>query len=162
MRKLQSAEERDSSARAAQLIRSFRQVHRSMLKMMRIQADLLDLTPVQMMVLHALSEEPNLSLSDLAERVQLGCSTVSGVVKRLVEAGILERKRLEEDQRTIAIRLTEKGNQLDEQAFGDDSLMSKALRNLLQFPVENIDTLLALHQQLTEILDTEGERKRDE
>lgn len=144
--------EQQTAARAQELLHSFRQVQRSMTSLMRVQADRLGLTPVQMLVLHTLAEESNLSLNDLSERIQLGCSTVSGVVKRLVESGLVERDRLDEDQRTMAIRLTEHGRQLDNLAYGRDSLMSEAFLRFLKFTEEDIDTLLRLHKELIRIL----------
>lgn len=122
---------------------------------MRLQGDALGLTPVQMMVIRVLAEESNLSLSELSERIQLGCSTVSGVVKRLVECDVVERDRLDEDQRTVAIRLTDKGRDLQNRAFGDDSLMWKALYNFLQLPEQDITTLLGLHKELIRKLKVE-------
>jgi MarR family transcriptional regulator, organic hydroperoxide resistance regulator len=142
-----------SVAPARELLYSFREVHRSMNRLMRIEADRLDLTPVQMLVIRTLAEESNLSLSELAERIQLGCSTVSGVVKRLVDYGVVDRNRLDEDQRTVAIRLTEKGRQLENRVFGDDSRMSKVLTKLLQFPENDIQTLIRLHRELIRMLD---------
>jgi len=152
---MSSLTKQQSMARAKELMHSFRQVDRSITHLMRIQADTLGLTPVQMMVLRTLTEESNLSLTELAERIQLGCSTVCGVVKRLVDAGVIERERLDQDQRTIAIRLTEKGRQLASQAYGDDSLMSKALVRFLQLPEQDIETLLELNQQLIQVLKVE-------
>ncbi|MDB5083132.1 MAG: MarR family transcriptional regulator [Bacilli bacterium] len=147
--------EPESVAGARELMRSFRQVYRTMTQLMRTQADTVGLTPVQMMVVRTLAEESNLSLSELADRIQLGCSTVSGVVKRLVECEVVERDRLDEDQRTVAIRLTEKGRQIDNQVFDDHSLMSQLLDRFLQFPKQDIQTLLKLHQELIHILNAE-------
>lgn len=141
-----------SISRAKDLMNSYRQVHRTMKQLMRIQGDILGLTPVQMLVVRSLAEETNLSLSDLAERIQLGCSTTSGVVKRLVEAGIVERERLDEDQRTVAIRLTAKGKQLETQTYDDDSLTSKALSRFLQLPAADIETMLRLNRRLLSAL----------
>ncbi|WAH38267.1 MarR family winged helix-turn-helix transcriptional regulator [Alicyclobacillus dauci] len=140
-------------------MRSFRQVHRAMFHLMRVEADTLGLTPVQIMVIHAIKEEPNISLNELADRLQMGCSTVSGVVKRLVEAKILERERVEEDQRTIAMRLTDKGQDLEEQAYGDDSLISQAVLRFLELPDDDLDRLLQIHQRLIDILRGETDRK---
>lgn len=146
---------RQSVARARELMHSLRQVHRAMTALMRLEADKLGLTPVQMLVLRTLADDPGLSLSELAERIALGCSTVSGVVKRLVEAGLVERTRLDEDQRTVAIRLTSQGNELENAAFCEDSLMSKALLKFLQLPEENVQTLLELHTELIRILNAD-------
>ena len=151
-----------SNTKTAELIRSFRQVQRSINHLMRVQADSLDLTPVQMLVLRILQEKPNLSLNELSDRLELGCSTVSGVVKRLVHAGLIERERLEEDQRTIAVRLTSKGRELERLAFGDVSLVSQALLRFSELPEQKIDMLLDLHQQLIQILNAEGDEIKHE
>jgi MarR family transcriptional regulator, organic hydroperoxide resistance regulator len=147
--------EQQSRARARELMHSFRQVHRSMTHLMRIQAETVGLTPVQILVLRTLAEESNISLSELSHRIQLGCSTVSGVVKRLVESGFVERDRLDEDQRTVAIRITEKGRQLENTALGDDTLMSKALVRFLQLPEQDAQTLLELNRRLIQVLSME-------
>ncbi|GEO26926.1 hypothetical protein AAC03nite_27110 [Alicyclobacillus acidoterrestris] len=159
---LQNSEHRLQGLKVDQIIRSFRQVDRAMGQLMRKQGDRLGLTPVQMMVLHVLYEEPDLSLNELSERLELGCSTMSGVVKRMVEAGILQRERLEQDQRTIAVRLSERGRALQQQAFGEQSMLTVALGGLRDMPAEQIDIMLSIHRTLIEILKREGEKEENE
>ncbi|MFB5188866.1 MarR family winged helix-turn-helix transcriptional regulator [Alicyclobacillus fastidiosus] len=141
--------------RAGVLIDSFRQVNRSMDRLWRHQAESLGLTLVQLMVLRSLTDDSDLSLGALAESCQIGCSTMSGVVKRLVESGAVERHRLEDDQRTIAIRLTPKGMELKNQAFGEESCMRNAFLRFLDLSDNDIDAMLALHQKLIEVLNRE-------
>lgn len=160
VKSLQRSEHRLQGVKVDQIIRSFRQVDRAMGQLMRKQGDRLGLTPVQMMVLHVLYEEPDLSLNELSERLELGCSTMSGVVKRMVEAGILQRERLEQDQRTIAVRLSERGRALQQQAFGEQSMLTVALGGLRDMPADQIDIMLRIHRTLIEIL--KRGRKRGE
>lgn len=143
-------------------MRSFRQVNRAMGSMMRLQADDLGITPVQMVILRALENDANLSLSELSERLEIGCSTLSVVVKRMVELGLLRRDRLETDQRTVSIRLTDDGCTLREQAFGESSLLNIALNRFVDLPENKIDSLLEMHKILIEILSLEGEQENDE
>jgi MarR family transcriptional regulator, organic hydroperoxide resistance regulator len=146
-----------ATTRAKQLMQSYREVQRAMMQLMRIQGDPLGLTPVQMLVVRTLSETSDLSLSDLSKRIQLGCSTTSGVVKRLVESGIVDRERLDEDQRTVAIRLTDKGKELESLAYEDDeSFMSKALGRFLQLSPTDVETMLELNQKLLDVLAVES------
>ncbi|EPZ52718.1 MarR family winged helix-turn-helix transcriptional regulator [Alicyclobacillus acidoterrestris] len=162
VKSLQRSEHRLQGVKVDQIIRSFRQVDRAMGQLMRKQGDRLGLTPVQMMVLHVLYEEPDLSLNELSERLELGCSTMSGVVKRMVEAGILQRERLEQDQRTIAVRLSERGRALQQQAFGEQSMLTVALGGLRDMPADQIDIMLRIHRTLIEILKREGEKEENE
>lgn len=147
------------NSKAADVMRSFRQVNRAMGNMVRLQADDLGLTPVQMMILRALENDANLSLSELSERLEIGCSTLSVVVKRMVELRLLRRDRLEQDQRTVSICLTNEGCKLRERAFGDSSLLNIALKRFVELPENKIDSLLEMHKTLIEILSLEGEQE---
>ena len=68
-----------------------------------------DLTPRQFVVLMAVagSEEP--SQTTLVQKTGIDRSTVADIVRRLVERGLLVRKRTRRDARTYAVRLTARG-----------------------------------------------------
>lgn len=149
-----------AAVRAKQLLQSYREVNRSLNQFIREQTDGLGLTPVQILTIRALAETPGMSLSELSGQIQLGCSTTSGVVKRLAEAGIVERERLDEDQRTIAIRLTEKGQNIIRQSDDEEeSRLAKAVSRFMQLSAEDVDTLLELNQKLLQVLGPESVRK---
>jgi DNA-binding MarR family transcriptional regulator len=65
-------------------------------------------------VLLRLARAPDLCLrmSELAERVMLSPSGLTRMVDRLVEGGLVERQRFEEDGRVTLARLTDRGRQL--------------------------------------------------
>lgn len=67
------------------------------------------LSAAQLFVLHELGKTPELSLNDLAERTRTDQSSVSVVVTRLAEAGLIERRRAEEDGRRLVLTLTRSG-----------------------------------------------------
>lgn len=67
------------------------------------------LSSAQLFVLHELGKTPELSLNELAERTRTDQSSVSVVVTRLVEAGLIERRRAEEDARRLVLTLTRSG-----------------------------------------------------
>jgi DNA-binding MarR family transcriptional regulator len=60
----------------------------------------------QVFVLHALARGPVLSLNELAERTRTHQSSVSVVVQRLVERGLVERTPVPGDARRTALSLT--------------------------------------------------------
>ena len=68
-----------------------------------------DLTPRQFVVLTAVdgSEEP--SQTTLVEKTGIDRSTITAIVRRLVNRGLLARKRTRRDARTYAVRLTARG-----------------------------------------------------
>lgn len=67
------------------------------------------LSAAQLFVLHELGKTPELSLNELAERTRTDQSSVSVVVTRLVDAGLIERRRAEEDARRLVLTLTKAG-----------------------------------------------------
>ncbi|MGA7614640.1 MAG: MarR family transcriptional regulator [Thermoanaerobaculia bacterium] len=67
------------------------------------------MSAAQMFVLQQLAASPGISLNQLAERVLTHQSSVSVVVKRLVERGLVVRKRSADDARRLELSLTSKG-----------------------------------------------------
>lgn len=65
-------------------------------------------------LLSTLTEREGLSQQDLAERLYVTKGNVSGLVDRMVEAGLVERRASPEDRRSHALYLTERGRRLAE------------------------------------------------
>ncbi len=70
------------------------------------------LTGPQLTVLKLLEGVGDLSLSALSEQIRRRNNTVTGIVDRMVAAGLVVRARSEEDRRVIHIRLTPEGRRL--------------------------------------------------
>ena len=64
------------------------------------------LRPGMGVVLFALYEKDQVSIKDLAERSQLACSTLTGVLQRMEDAGLVARTRDEQDGRSVRVSLT--------------------------------------------------------
>ena len=69
-----------------------------------------ELTLAQLSVVAVLTEYGDLGVQELAERVSLANSTVSGILDRLEKKQIVQRIRSEKDRRKVAIHLVE-GNE---------------------------------------------------
>jgi len=78
--------------------------------------DALGLTYPQYLVMLVLWEQDSISVRDLGNALQLESSTLSPLLKRLEAGGLLRRERRAEDERSVALRLTEAGAQLREKA----------------------------------------------
>lgn len=76
----------------------------------------LGLTYPQYLVMVALWEEAPLQVNELAVRLSLDSGTLSPLLKRLEAAGLVERNRSLEDERTVKIGLTSAGSALQQNA----------------------------------------------
>ncbi|MFF1323571.1 MarR family winged helix-turn-helix transcriptional regulator [Streptomyces chartreusis] len=78
--------------------------------------DELGLTYPQYLVMLVLWERDSISVRDLGTALQLESSTLSPLLKRLEAGGLLRRERRRDDERSVAIRLTEAGAELHDRA----------------------------------------------
>ena len=67
------------------------------------------LTVPQLMILHEINSVQDISASDLARAVSLSQATVTGVLERLENRGLIARKRSESDRRRVHVRATDAG-----------------------------------------------------
>jgi DNA-binding MarR family transcriptional regulator len=76
----------------------------------------LGLSAAQLFVLSELGKTPAISLGELAERTHTDQSSVSVVVARLVDAGLVQRERAGEDARRLELSLTRAGRSVVQRA----------------------------------------------
>lgn len=76
----------------------------------------LGLTYTQYAVLLVLWEQEQMPMGELGHRLQLDSATLSPVLKRMAEQGLLSRDRTAEDERRVRVAITAAGRQLREQA----------------------------------------------
>ena len=72
----------------------------------------LGLTAVQAMVLNTLSDDDGAPAGRLGERVQLTSATLTGIIDRLENLGMVERRASKEDRRAVLVCLTGKGREV--------------------------------------------------
>ena len=80
--------------------------------------DELGLTYPQYLVLIVLWKTDGLKVSDIGSRLSLDSGTLTPVLKRLENAGLVTRARRAHDEREVEISLTEAGRALRERAVG--------------------------------------------
>ncbi len=76
----------------------------------------LGLTYTQYLVFLVLWERDGIPVGAIGEKLMLDNGTLSPLLKKLQQAGYIERRRSEADERVVVITLTEKGRDLQEQA----------------------------------------------
>jgi DNA-binding MarR family transcriptional regulator len=76
----------------------------------------LGLTYPQYLVMLLLWEQDTTTVKELADELQLDYGTLSPLLKRLAAAGLVERHRRSEDERSVEITLTQQGKTLKRKA----------------------------------------------
>jgi len=103
------------SARAREtraVLDGIRRIVRALHESSRAAEKHIGLSGAQLFVLATLAEFPAMSLNDLAARTHTHQSSVSTVVSRLVDAGLVLRAPSPRDARRLELRLSEKGRRL--------------------------------------------------
>jgi DNA-binding MarR family transcriptional regulator len=89
------------------------------LAMTRLYRELLtelDLTYPQYLVMLVLWERDRLRVSDVGDRLHLDSATLTPLLKRLEQSGLVNRTRSAEDERSVIVTLTEEGRALRSRA----------------------------------------------
>ena len=101
----------------------------------------LNLTYPQYLVMLVLWEQDDITVSDIGERLFLDSATLTPLLKRLESAGLIFRQRSRQDERQVAVTLSDAGRELQQQAVAIPHAVGCAAKC-------DTDTLLALKQQL--------------
>ncbi|GGE37302.1 MarR family transcriptional regulator [Pullulanibacillus camelliae] len=137
---------------------SFRQINHLYFSLLRSNSENSDITVMQFYVLSALAQQPDLSLGELADRLYTGNSTMSGVVDRLVKAGLVTRERSVNDRRLLVMRLTPLGK--DKKKEMKKKFLDR-LSGLADLPDEKVDQLLEIHQEILDRICIQGDGSKD-
>jgi DNA-binding MarR family transcriptional regulator len=100
-----------------------------------------NITAPQMICLYSLQKHGVMTQSDMAKDVDLGMSTVNGIIDRLEAKGWIRRERDAKDRRKVFLELTESGII---QANGAPALLQDQLSNALQALPELEQAAIAL------------------
>jgi DNA-binding MarR family transcriptional regulator len=90
---------------------------REVTKLYRPFLERLGLTYTQYVTLLALWEKDEVTVKALGERLYLDSGTLTPLLKKLEAGGLIRRKRDPDDERSVIVRLTEKGRGLKEEAY---------------------------------------------
>ena len=115
----------------------------------------LGLTYTQYIVFLVLWEQDGLSVTDIGERLMLDNGTLSPLLKKMEQAGYVERRRSRRDDRVVEITLTEAGRALQEKAKD----VPAHVASCIDLPPEKARTLYLL---LYELLDSQKTKENDQ
>jgi MarR family transcriptional regulator, organic hydroperoxide resistance regulator len=123
---------------------------RAMTARYRPMLEELGLTYPQYLVMMLLWEEDHQTVGQLGARLALDSGTLSPLLKRLTAAGLVTRHRRVEDERSVAIALTDSGRALRDKAFAISQDMICALDLDVESFADLKQTLNVLTQRVTE------------
>ena len=106
-----------------------------------------DITPVQYAVLYCLWEDNGKSPKEIAERLKLENSTISGILERMEKKELIKRSISKEDRRFIQVVLTEKGASLKEDVLATVELVNNEVLSV--FSDEEREALKSYLRTLT-------------
>lgn len=131
------------------VLRQFRAVARSVNRHFHAVERQCGISGSQLGALAAVTANPGLKVTELAQRLALHQSTASNLIDLLVRKGLLERRRSDHDLRVVRLHATAAGERLVARApVPLDGLLTHALRQL------DAGTLTALHGNLVRLMDS--------
>ncbi len=146
----------DADAPARDVLDSLRRIVQALRESSSRAEHQLGITGAQLFVLETLSEVPSQSLNELAARTHTHQSSVSTVVTRLVEAGLVARQRSERDARRLELALTARGRRLIARTPG--VVQNQLIRTIETLPARSRRQLAVLLRQVVGGLDTRETR----
>ena len=112
-----------------------------------------NVSSAQLNCLLALYESGPLSPSQIAKQILVNSSTVTGIIDRLEQKGLVRRLRISQDRRVITIELTKNGKVLAENA--PPPVQQKIIDGLNKLSEEQIDQTATILLNLTDMLDVQ-------
>jgi DNA-binding MarR family transcriptional regulator len=110
--------------------------------------DKMGITYPQYLVLMVLWESDGISVNEIAQKLLLNTNTVTPLLKRMEVQGIVSRNRSEADERKVIVNLTQKGNDMREEA----SIIPEKLMESLNNETMKLEDLIDLRNKLNTLI----------
>jgi DNA-binding MarR family transcriptional regulator len=110
--------------------------------------DKLGITYPQYLVLMILWEEDGMAVNDIAKKLILNTNTITPLLKRMEQQGIIRRRRSRQDERKVIVQLTAKGLEMREEA----SLIPQQIAARLVEGDLKVDDLVRLKESLDSLI----------
>jgi len=138
----------------SEIMQSLRRIFKAIQDYSHEVSDKFGITGPQLWTLKTISQNENLSLSDLSQRMYLHPSTITGLIDRLEKKGYVVRNRDQVDRRMISVQLTPKGKSLTRKA--PNPVQGKMIYGLRNLNREELDSIYHSFQELVEIMEAQN------
>lgn len=119
---------------------------REMIKLYKPWLDELELTYTQYITMLVLWEHKAMTVKALGQELYLDSGTLTPLLKKLEEKGLVTRRRSEQDERNLIVTLTDRG-----EAMRDDALHIPAeMTKCINLPRDDIRELYRMLYQMLE------------
>ncbi|NLW37595.1 MAG: MarR family transcriptional regulator [Peptococcaceae bacterium] len=105
--------------------------HQTVLNYFRARLQKFDVTPVQYAILSCLWIKNERTATQIAQELSLDGSTITGILDRMANKGLIKREPDPNDRRAIRVVLTEKGIQLREPIERTIELTNQSVLDIL-------------------------------
>lgn len=113
--------------------------------------DALELTYPQYLIMLILWQQDGIALKDIAQKLFTESGALTPVLKRMQDMGLLLRSRSAQSERTLEIRLTDKGRELKQKALKVNETVALSCGMELTQMQQLRDQLIHLRQQLMQL-----------
>ncbi|WP_042200736.1 MarR family winged helix-turn-helix transcriptional regulator [Paenibacillus camerounensis] len=108
----------------------------------------------QFLILRLIKAQRLCTATYLAEAVSVGKSSITAIINRLYEAGMIERTRDENDRRLVYLSLTQQGEEVYQLA--EKQVQDVISPYLFHFEEEDIEKFITLFEKLAFIMQETG------
>lgn len=115
----------------------------------------LGITYPQYLVLLVLWDTDELTVNEIARRLFLNTNTITPLLKRMEAQGLITRRRSQQDERKVIIRLTEQGAALQNQA----TTIPQSLLSQLHSDVVSPQDLHDLKDRISELIQSLSQKQ---
>lgn len=121
---------------------------REMIKLYKPFLDKLGLTYTQYITMMVLWEHKAMTVKTLGQELYLDSGTLTPLLKKLEEKGLVTRRRSDQDERSLIVTITPSGEAMKDQALHIPAEMTKCVN----LPKEEIRELYRMLHQMLEIV----------
>lgn len=133
------------------VVQAFRRINKSIHEFSKAVDREFGITGPQLWAMRIIDELESCSAGDLAERLFVHPSTITGVIQRLEDKALIDRRRRPDDRRAVVLRLTAAGKKLLHRGPVEDHWhIAKALQGM---PTGDVSQLRHLLDSLVDQMD---------
>lgn len=111
----------------------------------------INLTYTQYITMLVLWENDGLNVNEIGKRISLDSGTLTPLLKKLEEKGLLNRERQKNDERNLIVTLSEKGKELKEVALQIPVKLLEVININPEKVIELRDTLKKMNNEMSKI-----------
>lgn len=112
-----------------------------------------DISSAQFDLLQLLYFKGEKKLSDISKRLGVTKSTTTGLIKRLLNQELIEKKQSDEDKRVFNVKISKKGSEIIEEVIKRRVELIRKITNKMGKDESFIEKLIELEKTLNEVVE---------